>query len=170
MAGVLVEALTAVAAAGGAAVVQAAGTDAWYGVRDRVAALLGRGDEQLEQAALERLDRTARALEADRGVDPGQELSRQEGMWQERFETLLAALHGADQERAARDLRALPAFVAEAAGDVALATGDAVARDGGSAVTGVRRTGGGQAARAVRTGNAEATGAGSTAVSGVVTE
>jgi predicted signal transduction protein with EAL and GGDEF domain len=59
----LTEALMAVSGAGGAAVVQAAGTDAWTGLRQRVARLLGRGDTQRERAELERLDRTAQTLE-----------------------------------------------------------------------------------------------------------
>ena len=60
----LAEALTALAAAGGTAVVQAAGTDAWTGFRARVAKWFARGDTGREQVALERLDRTAAALGA----------------------------------------------------------------------------------------------------------
>jgi hypothetical protein len=57
----LTEALTALAAAGGTAVVQAAGKDAWTGFRGRVAKWFARGDTGREQVALERLDRTAAA-------------------------------------------------------------------------------------------------------------
>ncbi len=170
MGALLTEALTALAAAGGGAVVQAAGTDAWHAVRQRVAELFGRGDAERGRAELERLDRTARALEPGAATDPDRELSRQEGVWQERFETLLESLDAADRERAVRDLRALSALVADPEADTALATGNALARDGGSAVTGVRRSGDGRAARAVNTGDAEAAGAGSSAVSGIVTE
>jgi hypothetical protein len=46
----LVETLAALAAAGGAAVVQAAGTDAWNGFRQAVARWFARGDAQREQA------------------------------------------------------------------------------------------------------------------------
>ncbi|MFD8012557.1 hypothetical protein [Streptomyces sp. NPDC058955] len=164
----MAEALAALAAAGGAAVVQAAGTDAWHEVRTRVAALAGRGDAERGRAELERLDQTARALEPGTGAAPEREALLQEGTWRERFSTLLESLDGEDRERAVRDLRTLADFVAGATGDTALDTGNAVARDGGSAVTGVQRPGGGTAARAVRTGDAEATGPGSSAVSGVV--
>jgi hypothetical protein len=58
----LEQALTALAAAGGTAVVQAAGTDAWTGLRQAVARWFGRGDRQRERVELERLDRTAGEL------------------------------------------------------------------------------------------------------------
>jgi hypothetical protein len=45
----LAEAFTALAAASGSAVIQAAGTDAWEGFRRQVARLLGQGDQQREQ-------------------------------------------------------------------------------------------------------------------------
>ncbi|MFE8006958.1 hypothetical protein [Streptomyces sp. NPDC057418] len=170
MRALLTEALAALAAAGGGAVVQAAGTDAWHAARQRVAELFGRGDAERGRAELERLDRTARALEPGAATDPGRELLRQEGVWQERFEALLESLDAEDRERTVQDLRALLAFVADAGGDTALATGNALARDGGSAVTGVRRQGGGRAARAVNTGDAEAIGAESSAISGIVAE
>ncbi|MGA4848072.1 hypothetical protein ACOBQB_18140 [Streptomyces sp. G5(2025)] len=165
----MIEALTAVAAAGGGAVVQAAGTDAWLVVRERAAALLGRGDTARGRTEFERLDRTARALEPRAAVDPEQERLRQEGEWRTRFELLLESLDAHEQQRAAQELRTLAAYVADAAGDVAVATGRAVASDGGSAVTGVKRTGGdGRSARVRDTGDAQATGAGSSAVSGIV--
>ncbi|MEU7164353.1 hypothetical protein AB0A70_06860 [Streptomyces morookaense] len=167
----LIETLTALAAAGGGAVVQAAGTDAWHVVRERVAELFGRGDAERGRAELERLDRTAQALESGAAAAPEQERLRQEGVWQTRFETLLESLDAPGQEWAAQELRALLSLVAEATGDVALGTGKAVARDGGSAVSGVKRTGaGGRSMRAVNTGDAEATGTGSHAVSGIVGE
>ncbi|MFF9065618.1 hypothetical protein ACF09E_09700 [Streptomyces sp. NPDC014891] len=164
----LAEALAALAAAGGGAVVQAAGTDAWHEVRARVAELVGRGDAERGRAELERLDRTARALEPST-ADSDREVLRQEGAWQERFTALLESLDGEDRERVVQGLRTLADRVADATGDTALDTGNALARDGASAVSGVQRSGGGPAAaRAVRTGDAEATGLGSTAVSGVV--
>ncbi|MFE6839351.1 hypothetical protein ACFVFI_31550 [Streptomyces sp. NPDC057705] len=85
----LVEALTALAAAGGSAVVQAAGTDAWAGFRQAVARWFGRGDAEQERAELERLDKTVTVL---RTVDPAQaERARisQEASWQARIETVL---------------------------------------------------------------------------------
>ncbi|MFE0602298.1 hypothetical protein ACFW2T_15840 [Streptomyces sp. NPDC058892] len=165
----LVETLTALAAAGGGAVVQAAGTDAWDGVRRRVAGLFGRGDEQREQAELERLDRTSRALEAGASADPERERDRQSGMWQGRFESLLENADPQDQQRLADELRALLRCGALLEGDLAVSTGKATATDGGHAVTGVERTGGvgGRPARAVNTGDAQATGPGSRAVSGI---
>ena len=100
----LAEALTALAAAGGTAVVQAAGTDAWTGFRSRVARWFARGDTGREQVALERLDRTAAALEA---AEPG-EVERvragQEASWQTMFELLLEGLGGEEQQRAADEL------------------------------------------------------------------
>ncbi|MEU1815437.1 hypothetical protein ABZ543_09590 [Streptomyces roseifaciens] len=104
----LSEALTAAAAAGGTAVVQTAGTDAWNGLRERVARWFGRGDATREHGELERLDRTAgtlaaaaRSREADRVRD------RQEAVWQDRFETLLEGLPAEQRESAVKELRAL---------------------------------------------------------------
>ncbi|GHH73617.1 hypothetical protein GCM10018781_38430 [Kitasatospora indigofera] len=100
-------ALAALAAAGGTAVVQAAGTDAWNGFRTRVARLIGRGDGQREHAELERLDRTADVLEA---VGPGeaeQVRIRQEASWQTRFEALLESLTDVEREQVAAELRIL---------------------------------------------------------------
>jgi hypothetical protein len=169
----LVEALTGLAAAGGGAVVQAAGTDAWNGLRHRVGEIFGRGDAARAQAELERLDRTARVLAPGSTVGPAgmaAERQRQEGVWAGRFEALLEGLDGPGRERAAGELRELLAFAAVSAGDTAVATGRAVAREGGSAVTGIKNAGGGGRgpARAVHTGDAEATGPGSSAVSGIV--
>ncbi|MEU9418453.1 hypothetical protein [Streptomyces sp. NPDC048272] len=104
----LTEALMALAGAGGSAIVQAAGTDAWAGLRQRVARLLGRGDAERECAELERLDRTAQALEEASVVgDPERARLRQEASWQTRFESLLEDLTEAEQQQAAAELRAL---------------------------------------------------------------
>lgn len=59
----LTEGMAALAAAGGAAVVSAAGTELWETFRSQVARLLGRGNDATEQITLERLDRTAAELE-----------------------------------------------------------------------------------------------------------
>ncbi|MEU5809398.1 hypothetical protein [Streptomyces sp. NPDC047718] len=95
----LAEALTALAAAGGAAVVQAAGTDAWEGLRGRLARWFGRGDAQRERDELARLDRSAAevtaAAEDDATADRVR--ARQEVAWQTRIETLLEGL--ADEQR-----------------------------------------------------------------------
>ncbi|MEV7384332.1 hypothetical protein [Streptomyces lydicus] len=97
----------ALAAAGGAAVVQAAGTDLWAGFRQRVARLLGRGDTQREQAELERLDRTAAVVRAV-GQD-AEERARivEEISWRTRFETLLETSTAEERELVATELRAL---------------------------------------------------------------
>ncbi|MEH6376480.1 hypothetical protein V7793_19450 [Streptomyces sp. KLMMK] len=104
----LSEALTAAAAAGGTVVVQAAGTDAWTGLRERVARWFGRGDETRERGERERLDRTAGALEtAARSGQAERMHDRQEAVWQDRFETLLEGLAAEQRESAAAELRAL---------------------------------------------------------------
>ncbi len=103
----LVEALTALAAAGGGAVVQAAGTDAWNGLRRRVADTLGRGDAAREHAELERLDHTARILAPGASADITAERLRQEGLWQGRFETLLESLDAPGREHTAQQLHEL---------------------------------------------------------------
>ncbi|MFE2282786.1 hypothetical protein ACFXDJ_01140 [Streptomyces sp. NPDC059443] len=94
----LQESLTAIAAMGGAGIVQAASTDAWEGVRDRVARWFGRGDTAA------RLDRTAAELAED-----GSERARlrQETIWQTLIEQHLEALTGPDRDQAAAGLRAL---------------------------------------------------------------
>ena len=106
----LTEALMAVAGAGGTAVVQAAGTDAWTGLRQRVARLLGCGDTQRESAELERLDRTAQALEeANATGETERTRLRQEASWQTRFESLLENLEDSEQQQVATELQALVA-------------------------------------------------------------
>ncbi|MCX4776104.1 hypothetical protein [Streptomyces sp. NBC_01264] len=104
----LAEGLTALAAAGGAAVVQAAGTSAWEGLQHAVAGWFGRGDGERERVELERLDRCAAELEDAR---PGDEAERvtiiQQSAWQTRFEQALENLDDAERERAARALRAV---------------------------------------------------------------
>lgn len=99
----LAEAMTALAQAGGTAVVQAAGTDVWTAFRQRAAGLFGRGNAQREQTELERLDRTAAVLEAA-GDD---EILRQEASWRTRFEMLLESLDDLEREQLAAELRAL---------------------------------------------------------------
>lgn len=113
----LAETLAALAQAGGAAVVQAAGTDVWAAFRRRAAGLFGCGDARRELTELERLDRTAFALETA-GDD---EVLRQEASWRARFEMLLEGLDGSEREEAASVLRALVAQI-----DRAQPRGDAV--------------------------------------------
>lgn len=104
----LAEALMTLAATGGGAVVQAAGTDAWNGLRDAVARILGGGETARGRAELERLDRTRAALHA---ADDGEEAERvrvaQAAVWQTRFETLLEEAGEPERERIAAELQAL---------------------------------------------------------------
>jgi len=122
---VLAEELTALAAAGGTAVVQAAGTDAWAGFRSRVAKWFARGDAGREQVALERLDQTAAALEAAGPGEVERVRAGEQASWQTSFELLLEGLGGEERQRAAAGLDDL---LAGFAGGRAAAVGqDAVA-------------------------------------------
>ncbi|MGP0025584.1 MAG: hypothetical protein ACLPKE_19830 [Streptosporangiaceae bacterium] len=117
--------MTALAAAGGTAVVQAAGKDAWAGFRSRVAKWFARGNTGRERVTLERLDRTAAALEAAGPGEVEQVRASQKASWQTLFEVLLEGLDGEQQQRAADELRDL---LAGSAGGQAVAVGqDAVA-------------------------------------------
>lgn len=111
------EELAALAAAGGAAVVQAAGTDAWAGLRAWVSRWVGRGNEQREQTELERLEAAATALAA--ATDPqaaAAEAARQQGYWNGRFETLLEPLPPEEREQASTELKSLLARGTAASG------------------------------------------------------
>ncbi|WP_432106059.1 hypothetical protein [Streptomyces sp. bgisy091] len=106
----LVEGLVAVAAAGGGAIVQAAGTDAWNGIRGGFARIFGRGEARREQAELERLDQTRAVLEAAQGGDEAQQVEiAQVARWQTRLETLLEELPAAEQQQVVAELQALVA-------------------------------------------------------------
>ncbi len=133
----LTEALTALAAAGGTAVVQAAGNDAWTGFRARIGKWFGRGDTGREQAALERLDRTVAALEAAGPGEVERVRAGQEASWQTMFELSLDGLDGEEQQRAADELRdLLPGGRAAAVGQGAVAVAgdvDIHAETGGAA-------------------------------------
>ncbi|MGJ5829041.1 tetratricopeptide repeat protein [Streptomyces ossamyceticus] len=102
----------ALTAAGGTAVVRAAGgstgthTDAWAGLRRAVAAWFARGDAERERAELDRLDRTAAALTSAPAPDDTTRI-RQEAAWQTRFEERLEHLDPAERVRAAEELRTL---------------------------------------------------------------
>ncbi|MFC4517558.1 hypothetical protein [Streptomyces ehimensis] len=124
----LTEALTALAAAGGTAVVQAAGTSAWEGFRQAAARWFGRGSEERERVELERLDRSAVELSAMGDSEADRVRTRQGAMWQTRFEQALELLSEVEREQAADQLRAL--LVAHAP------VGGVSAGDGGLAVSG----------------------------------
>ncbi|MDQ0710658.1 hypothetical protein QFZ55_000110 [Streptomyces luteogriseus] len=122
----LPEALTALAAAGGAAVVQAAGSDAWEGLRGRLARWFGRGDAERERGELERLDRSADELAAADANTAERVRTRQETVWQTRIETLLEDLaDDAQRTRAAAQLQQLLEQVApQARGGDGLVSGN----------------------------------------------
>ncbi|MEU2389617.1 hypothetical protein [Streptomyces sp. NPDC007369] len=94
----LAEALTALAAAGGAGVVQAAGTDAWEGLRSRLARWFGRGDAERERDELQRLEHSAAEVVAADSGTADRVRARLEVVWQTRIETLLEGLD--DEQRA----------------------------------------------------------------------
>ncbi|MFI6940809.1 hypothetical protein ACIBI4_16160 [Streptomyces sp. NPDC050418] len=108
------QALIALASAAGVAVAQAAGTDAWQGIRERVARLFGRGPapEAGEDAALARLDRTAAELE---GTASEEAVA---AAWETRFRDLLADAGDAERAEVAQQLRELVALARESGGQV----------------------------------------------------
>jgi hypothetical protein len=103
----LAEALMTLASAGGGAVVQAAGTDAWSTLRDRVARVLGRGDAARERSELERLDRTQAVLEAASEEEAERVRTAQAAVWQSRLEMLLEELPERERQEVVAELRAL---------------------------------------------------------------
>lgn len=89
--------LTTLAAAGSAALVNAASTDAWEAARERFAPLLGRGDPDRTETAARRLDALRRTAE-----EPGneRELADARRAWRLRLQDLLE-----DHPEAADELR-----------------------------------------------------------------
>ncbi|MER5567915.1 hypothetical protein ABT083_17155 [Streptomyces goshikiensis] len=124
----LAETLVALAAAGGTAVVQAAGKDMWAEFRQQIARWFGRGDAEREQAELERLEQTANVLATAGDDDEDPVRIRQEASWQARIESMLESLGEGEQKRAAAALRALlaesfPNSTQVAAGEGSVAAG-----------------------------------------------
>ena len=81
--------LALLAGAGGTALVQAMMSDAWAGVRDAAARLLGRGDAEHESNTLTLLDASRRSV---RQATPGSEESvhaTQSALWAARFAVVL---------------------------------------------------------------------------------
>jgi triphosphoribosyl-dephospho-CoA synthetase len=106
------QALIVLASAAGTAVAQAAGTDAWQSFRERVARVFGRGPAPVvaQEAALDRLDRTASELES---AGPGAaERVRDAAVaaWRTRFQDLMEELDEDDREQAVAQLRELVAL------------------------------------------------------------
>ncbi|WP_329619385.1 hypothetical protein OG357_01750 [Streptomyces sp. NBC_01255] len=100
----LEEGLTVLAAAGGAAVVQAAGTSSWQGFQQAAARWFGRGGE--ERVHVE-LDRSAHALAAVQDGEAGTVRRDQQAAWQARFEAVLVSLSDAERRSAADALDTL---------------------------------------------------------------
>ncbi|MFI7237059.1 hypothetical protein [Streptomyces cyaneofuscatus] len=103
------EGLIAVAVAGDGAIVQAAGTDAWNGIRNGFARLLGRGENTREQPELERLDQTRAVLEAAEEGGETQRSRSRRSRWQTRLETLLEELPEEEQRLVLSELESLVA-------------------------------------------------------------
>ncbi|WP_256103559.1 hypothetical protein [Streptomyces sp. ODS05-4] len=102
----LTDELLTLAAAAGAAVATAAGTDAWEGLRTRLGGWLGRGDAGSEQEALAELDTTAAEL-LGRGTPTGAELERYGEAWRDRVAATLERLDGPERAEAADELARL---------------------------------------------------------------
>lgn len=137
------QALNALAAAGGTAVVTAAGTDAWAGLRRAVARWFSRGDALREQAELERLDQTATALQPTDPAEAERARIRQEASWQVRIEAMLEGLDDAERDQAADQMRSLLAQhvpqggVSAGPGGLAVGGNVDIRADGGSIAAGV---------------------------------
>ncbi|MFD8545538.1 hypothetical protein [Streptomyces sp. NPDC059649] len=113
---VLAEAMTAAAAAGAGAVVQAAGSDLWAWFRTRCARLIGRGDSRREEEALDQLDTTAADLNAADDGNRERVRGRHAHLWQEEFLSVLRSLEEQQRERFADELRALERQFGNASG------------------------------------------------------
>lgn len=121
--------LVALASAAGGAVASAAGTDAWQGLRQRVARIFGRGDGAERRVLLERLDGSVVELERAGPEEREQARVRVVAAWQTRF---LDLLEDADDEDRAELVRHLNELV----GYGQRPFGGASASDGGLAVEG----------------------------------
>lgn len=102
----LAEALMALAATGGNAVITAMATDGWEAFKDRIAKVFGRGTPELTQATVARLDQSRAAIEGVGGADLDRVRTEQEVVWRTRLEDLLE-----QHPEAADELRALIAEV-----------------------------------------------------------
>jgi hypothetical protein len=98
----LVEALIALAALAGNAVVTAAVTDAWGGAKKGFARLLGRGDPDKTKAVERRLEETRDQLAGATGADLERVRAALEAQWTTRLSDLLEDDPGVED-----DLRAL---------------------------------------------------------------
>lgn len=83
------EASQALASTGGSALVAAMATDSWEELRARIARVLGRGEAEDTQAALDRLDRSRAALARLSGSALELAQAEQELIWRTRLGDLL---------------------------------------------------------------------------------
>lgn len=102
----VVEALAALAAAGGTALVNVMVADGWHGVRDRFARLFGRGNDKETEAATARLEKSREMLAGLSGVDLEKAQAEQAVVWQTRLSDLLE-----DHPKVEGELRSLVAEV-----------------------------------------------------------
>lgn len=107
----LVEALAALAGAGGTALIGAVATDGWQAAKRGFARLIGRGDPNRTAAVEERLESTRAVVER---ADPGDDRVRleQRAAWTARLEDLLA-----EHPESADELRTLVEQVTAASGN-----------------------------------------------------
>ncbi|MEW2107417.1 hypothetical protein OH709_00745 [Streptomyces cellulosae] len=106
--------------------VQAAGSDAWEGLRSRLAQWFGRGNAERERGELERLDRSANDLAAADSGTAERIKARYEAVWQTRIEALLEDIEDGEQRaRAVAELEQLLEQAApSASGRVGLVSGN----------------------------------------------
>lgn len=100
----LSEALAALAAAGGTALVSAMATDGWTSAKQGFARLLGRGQPEQQEVAERRLERSRQELAVRSGTELEQARIEQEAAWRLRLSDLLE-----DDPAAEAELRALVA-------------------------------------------------------------
>lgn len=118
----LSESLVALAAAGGTAVVQAVGTDAWGAVRDRTARLFAGSNAERHTAELARLEETARDLSDE--THPDTVLVRWESSWRARWEMLLDSLPDTELPAAADELSQVISLADRRAGATSISACD----------------------------------------------
>jgi hypothetical protein len=102
----VVEAVAALAAAGGTALVNAMVADGWQGVRTRFARLLGRGNHKDTETAAMRLEKSREMLTGLSGTDLEKAQAQQAVTWQTRLGDLLE-----DHPEVEGELRSLVAEV-----------------------------------------------------------
>ncbi|MEU2857553.1 hypothetical protein ABZ672_03860 [Streptomyces mirabilis] len=99
--------LMALAAACGAALVDAVGTDTWTGLRQAAASWFARGDARHERVELRRLDQIVGLLQTAEATEVEQVRIHLKRRWQDRIEILLEDLDDTERTRAVARLRSL---------------------------------------------------------------